>query len=134
LQKNDTNYSLSWNNIFCRNLLITDSARGESIFDIAPELVSRVEQRTTEIGSDAATCATRCQWSMEDERDEDGNLKHIAEIKLIPDGAFLLAKAIKGRFRYKRHFTVKMDEQFAITFFPEGNCTVVSVYKDKVIL
>lgn len=99
---------------------MTDSSRGESIFDMAPELVPLVQRKITEIGSDAASCAARCAWSLEDFTDDEGHMRQIARIKLIPDGAFLLSKAVKGRFRYQRHFTLKSDEVSAIIFFPEG--------------
>jgi hypothetical protein len=46
--------------------------------------------------------------------------KKVARIKITPEGAFWLAKAIRGRFRYQRHFTMKMDDMFAVTFFPAG--------------
>ena len=87
---------------------------------MAPELIPLVETKILELGSDIAICATRCAWAFEDVVDDEGQIKTVARIKLAPEGAFNLYKAIKGRFQYKRHFTIKSDETAAITFFPQG--------------
>lgn len=52
--------------------------------------------------------------------DENNQICQLARIKLSPEGAYLVAKAVKGRFLYKRHFSLKMDEICAVSFFPEG--------------
>ena len=52
---------------------------------------------------------------------KNNQICQLARIKLSPEGAYLVAKAVKGRFLYKRHFSLIMDEICAVSFFPEGN-------------
>ena len=52
--------------------------------------------------------------------EENNQICQLARVKLSPEGAYLLAKAVKARFRFKRHFSLKMDEICAVSFFPEG--------------
>ena len=105
-----------------RHLLIADVSRGESIFDLAPELLNMVQEESKKSGSDICSYSAQCSWNFEDCRDaETDETKEVCRIKLSPDGALTLQKSIQARFQFNRHLTLKSpDELHAITFFPEG--------------
>jgi len=104
------------------HLLIADVSRGESIFDLAPELLNMVQEESKKSGSDICSYSAQCSWNFEDCRDaETDETKEVCRIKLSPDGALTLQKSIQARFKFMRHLTLKSpDELHAITFFPEG--------------
>ena len=97
-------------------------SRGESIFDLAPELLNMVQEESKKSGSDICSYSAQCSWNFEDCRDaETDETKEVCRIKLSPDGALTLQKSIQARFQFNRHLTLKSpDELHAITFFPEG--------------
>ena len=54
------------------NLLIADVTRGESIFEMAPELVQIVQEGSKSTGSDVCSFSGMCSWAFEDIRDTEG--------------------------------------------------------------
>ena len=89
------------------------------------------------VNLDSACVSSKCSWEFDDFRDQEGIRRRVALIKFTHRTFELFKKvhysfkfigfivrifqAIHGRLKYKRHFTIKMNEDFAISFVPEGS-------------
>lgn len=115
-----------------KNLLIIDPRRGETIFDLHPELISEIQRRQVEFGSDSACVSSKCSWEFDDFRDQEGIRRRVALLRFTHRTFELFKQAIHGRLMYRRHFTIKMNEDFAISFVPEGSKIETVTKKRKI--
>ena len=77
-----------------KNLLIVDPRRGETIFDLHPELITEIQRRQVEFGSgwqtftpkiissiDSACVSSKCSWEFDDFRDQEGIRRRVALLR-----------------------------------------------------